>query len=50
MTSQPIPPVTAESIAAAKRAQADERELLFRQTGLRVTDDDASPSKKETNR
>lgn len=54
MTPQPpfIPPVTRESIDAAKRAQAEERDQLFRDTGFRVTDDDdCSPSRKvETTR
>lgn len=32
-------PVTSESLAAAKRAQAKEREEFYLKTGVRITDD-----------
>jgi hypothetical protein len=38
-----VPPVTPESIQRAKEETARDRESLFQQTGIRVTDDPVNP-------
>lgn len=45
---RPAPPVTAESVRLAKAHQTAERELLERNTGLKIAEDGTVIATKET--